>query len=312
MRSTSLGVLSRSVPSRAAPRPHFPSPSLGLKASRRAAPPGLIVDAVQFASGANLSNADSSRLARGAALTGVADTHRGILSAWVDPNAATLTDCNMLYGAPTIGSVTRSLAWSCQSNDANHTHKLQLWNAAGVSMAQFQYFNEPSPLIPGGPVWVRSAGFAHFAAAWDLARGYCELFFQGRPEVFIPFNVVRTLVANPDPVGYSAALDWGVNAAIDGINQLSGYGLAELYFAPGDFLDLRQADNMRRLITPTGKPANLGKNGELVTGRQPAIYMHLDDGETTNNFQANKGYAGAFTLTLNGQTYATSSVSPSD
>lgn len=278
-------------------------PSLGLTRSRIARPPALVCDAVQFASGANLSDADTSCLTRAGGLTGAADAYAGVCSAWVDPNDASLTDCKLLVGVTAVLGTTSIFSWIFQSNDSNHTHKLLFKDGGGAGIGNPSYSN-----VPGA---TRGSGWIHVCACWDLAHGFVDFFTNGVRDS-VGFGALTPLAANSPPADFTGG-DWFVNRSDDvGINQVSGFGLAELYFAPGDFINLRLPENMRRLRTPSGKPANLGKNGELVTGRQPAIYMHTDDGESATNFQLNKGYGGAFGSTLNGQTFATASTSPSD
>lgn len=94
----------------------------------------------------------------------------------------------------------------------------------------------------------------------------------------------------------------------DAISNFEG-GMAEFYFAPGQYLDFSVEANRRKFITADGKPANLGADGSAPTGTVPLIYLRLADGETANNFATNRSGAGNMTVTGSLTTFANS---PSD
>ena len=75
--------------------------------------------------------------------------------------------------------------------------------------------------------------------------------------------------------------------------------LAEVYFAPGQYLYFSIASNRRKFISRTGKPVHLGTTGMLPTGTAPLVYHHLDDAEAVANFATNRGTGGNFTITGN-------------
>ena len=109
-------------------------------------------------------------------------------------------------------------------------------------------------------------------------------------------------------------IDWsGINNTVVGDINGTGFkfdgGLAEFYFAPGQYLDFSVQANREKFRTSGGKPANLGATGSSPTGTDPLIYLHLDDGETANNFAINRAASGNFTVTGALATYASS---PSD
>ena len=68
-------------------------------------------------------------------------------------------------------------------------------------------------------------------------------------------------------------------------------GLAEFWFAPGQYLALSTESNRRKFITSGGGPVVLGSDGSTPTGTAPAIY--LSGGPS--GFPTNKGTGGAFT-----------------
>lgn len=102
--------------------------------------------------------------------------------------------------------------------------------------------------------------------------------------------------------------DWSIGGNPDG-GALFDAQLAEFYFAPGQYIDFSVQANRRLFRSATGKPVSLGADGSVPTGVAPKAYLHLDDGETANNFRLNRGTGGDFTLI---GTLDTGSWSPSD
>ncbi len=92
----------------------------------------------------------------------------------------------------------------------------------------------------------------------------------------------------------------------DGYGQCIAGDISDWWFAPGQFVDWSNPANMAKVRDPiTGKPVNLGANGELVTGIAPAIFFSGD----ATGFATNKGTGGAFSLT---GALTNASTSPSD
>ena len=117
-----------------------------------------------------------------------------------------------------------------------------------------------------------------------------------------------TDTANNINTNWGGATSWNVGANSSGSIKMDG-GLAELYLAPGQTLDISIEANRRKFIDADGKPVNLGLTGASPTGTAPLLYLHLDDGETANNFAINRGTGGNLTVTGALSTYPSS---PSD
>lgn len=90
--------------------------------------------------------------------------------------------------------------------------------------------------------------------------------------------------------------------------------LADLYFAPGQYLDMSIAANRRKFIDASGYPVDLGADGSTPTGAAPAVFMHLSKTEAPNDFAINRGPGGNFVFTPAGlyTTLGTASSSPTD
>lgn len=102
--------------------------------------------------------------------------------------------------------------------------------------------------------------------------------------------------------------EWTIGATVAGAAKWNGC-LAEVYIAPGQFLDLTSSANVQKFRSSGGKPVNLGADGSTPTGTAPLGYFHLDDAEAAANFATNRGTGGNMTIT---GTLDTGSSSPSD
>ncbi|WP_192246072.1 hypothetical protein [Mesorhizobium silamurunense] len=80
---------------------------------------------------------------------------------------------------------------------------------------------------------------------------------------------------------------------------------ADIWFAPGQFIDFSVEANRRKFVDASGKPVYLGANGEMPTGTAPAVFFSGD----ATGFATNKGTGGAFTLT---GSLTNATTSPSD
>lgn len=92
-----------------------------------------------------------------------------------------------------------------------------------------------------------------------------------------------------DTIDFTLA-DWSVGAFVDGGLKVA-CNMAELWFAPGVYIDLSIESNRRKFISANGRPVNLGVAGEAPTGTSPAVYLSNNDG----GFDTNKGTGGGFT-----------------
>jgi hypothetical protein len=235
----------------------------------------LIVDAADF-DGVN------DYMLRGADLSGNADSKTGIFSGWVK-NVASATQYNILANT---GSKLLILYDGTGALDKFH---LIARNAAATIILNI----ETSATIGTG-TWY------HLLASWNLATPITHLY------VTDVSDKIET-VATDDTIDYTVA-DWAIGANTAGSVKYDG-DLAEVYCAPGQYLDFSLLANRRKFISPLGKPVHLGPTGANPTGVAPLIYQHLDNGEAVANFATNRGTGGNFTIT---GTLDTGSTSPSD
>ena len=227
-------------------------------------------------------------MARGAGLTGASDSKSGIFSLWIRLDGGNATLMAIFNLVTTLGGGTGRFNVVRLSTD-----ELRLFgaNAAGTLILQITTATD----YTAGATWL------HFLASWNLATAAAHLYI----------NDVDDLVAGStltdDTIDYTVA-DSGVGALPDASSKLNAC-LAELYFAPGQFLDFSVVANRRRFIDAYGKPVFLGANGAAPTGTAPIVYQRLFKSQAVAGFATNNGTGGDYSIT---GTLTTGSTSPSD
>jgi hypothetical protein len=228
----------------------------------------------------------SDYLSKASNLTGIANSKTGILSFWfrMDGDAAN----QYILQAEDVPADVEQIYCYWDSDESLY---VGLGSVAFGAIALFRTLSS----------FTASADWHHFLAAWDTNAGTYQLYIDDAADVDI-------VTANNQTVDYTETTQWHVGSFNGGSDRWDGC-LAELYFAPGQFLDITNISNRRRFISAVGKPVSLSSDGAGPTGTAPKIYLHLDDAEAVANFATNRSGAGNFTV--NG-TLATASTSPSD
>jgi hypothetical protein len=222
-----------------------------------------------------------------AALTGAVNSKSGILSVWIRLDGGDGVAQRIVEG------VEGTALFTFLRRNTN-VFGIGGDNAAGTEIL----------LLVSNTTYTASATWLHVLASWDLAAAAGHLYV----------NDVDDLAAGPtltdDTIDYTLSA-WGIATSAGTPGSLIVDGcLAEVYFAPGQYLDFSNAFNRRKFISASGKPVHLGTTGALPTGTAPLIYLHLDDGEAVASFATDRsGNANTFAIT---GTLATGSTSPSD
>jgi hypothetical protein len=237
---------------------------------------GYAANAVDYGTSAYLSRASD--------LAGNSDGRTGILSVWLRIDGG---DGNSLYilangnsGGSEKVAITR-----------RNTGELDLLlNGASGSLE-----------FATSGTYNSSASWVHLLASWDANFGagskLKNLYVNGSSDL----GTVSDSSSAFD-IDYTVA-EWYVAARGSSAIRFDG-AIAELYFAPNQYLDLTVQSNREKFITG-GKPVYLGNDGSLPTGTAPLIYLP-NPAATVN---VNAGTGGNFTI--NGSP-AAASTSPSD
>lgn len=157
--------------------------------------------------------------------------------------------------------------------------------------------------ITSSNVYSTGTTWIHLLASWNLT-----IAGSGRLYISDVSDYIEVHYTNLDIDYTQTKWNVGVLNALSGANIFNG-GMAELYFATGQYLDFSLAANRRKFITATGKPVNLGVDGSRPTGVVPIVYLRVADGAAASTFANNLGSGGNFTIT---GALDTTSTSPSD
>lgn len=241
----------------------------------------LICDAADF-------DGTNDWLSRTTAFTGgSSSTKTGIFSCWIYSDISIITEVVFDVGNAAV-DYRMQVVWSTSD-------KIQI-NVSPDGGTTIALAMETSSALSTG-------SWHHILASWDCATTSRYLYIDGISNISVTSQTDTA-------VDYSALDDDEVGAIGSGAGSFKfNGGIAEVYFAPAQFLNLSSASNRGKFRTTAGKPAFIGTTGELPTGVTPMVYLHLDNGEAAANFATNR--AGAGNYTVNG-TLTTFGSSPSD
>lgn len=244
----------------------------------RAAPAVFTYDGADF-------DGTNDLLYRNSAFTGMADSKTGSLSVWIMMDTVsglgTFSDLVHVWASTfetvflgpdpwTDGAGTyRTDSYMYDSGGANRMHSMQA----------------------GGGSAVTTGGWHHWLLSWDVAAGTVHHYIDN-------VNVASgPTTSNADidwATGFSSIQLGGRSTDAAGATRTPTYdgGVAELWLAPGQFIDFSNSANRDKFRSGTGHPISLGATGSLPTGTAPMIYLHIDQGESAANFATNRSGNG--------------------
>jgi hypothetical protein len=216
-------------------------------------------------------------LTRGGNLTGIANSSTGILSAWVNfantPVGGLNIFANDLFTANLAINVNGDDKIAIDIAESTFTDYLLLMTTAGV----------PSP-----------TGWVHILSSWDVnaAAGLrtAHLYITDTDGLTIATDTGSAFAAE-----LATASEWVVGVD-PSLSQKAAFDLAELYYAPGEYLDFSVEANRRLFISAAGEPVDLGADGSTPTGSQPLVYLSIRDAQAASEFATNRGTGGNFTV----------------
>lgn len=218
-------------------------------------------------------------LNRGSSLTGLADSNAGTISFWVRPRKT--------YDALNGGGIVCATGTSFDQG-------LLVWLSGPTGAFQLRCSNSSTDAL----LDLRSDTIAPFAvggtyhvlASWVLGGTGSQ-----SPRLFINDITERDTIVNT-----SGNTDWSggsrgfaVGAYTDGGGKIDA-DIGEFWF-DDSHVNIESSAQRRKFITAGGKPANLGRNGELVTGSPPLVY--LTGPASKWNAGSNRGTGGALSMT---------------
>jgi len=128
----------------------------------------------------------------------------------------------------------------------------------------------------------RRTGWNHFLCSGNMATSTGHMYANG-------INIFDT------------TSDYFVNSNIDFTgdfhfgNVNSGahfHGEIAEFWLDDSFIDFSSSTNREKFRSSGGEAVDVGSDGSTPTGSAPLVYLHLDSGETGNNFASNAGTGG--------------------
>ncbi len=234
---------------------------------------------------------DNTILGRGPYLfPTMTNSPRGILSFWGNnPTLGTQVGNEFILRSPDfwayiqldLGSGTNALIWNFSNND----------DVNSQYTVQYLYSD-----FPGYPDF---SGWHHFLFSWDMDQAGLQIvqfYYDGiaippRPTWPKTFGIMPFTIHYGDP-GFGGFDEWT-------IGNYDTMGLAEYYFAPGQYLDFSDSVNLLKYRSVDGKPISLGIDGSLPTGVVPILYLTISHDETDPaQFLSNASGAGSLTMSM--------------
>lgn len=210
-----------------------------------------------------------SHLTKATAFTGLADSSQFLLSVWFeyppDRNNYSIYPLNIATNSTFQIQVTSGQLHIYSITDANE----------GLQPV-YSFTGEVS------------AGWHHLAGCAILDTAYRSRVFLDGTEVPQSGGYANSF---PSPRNFGF-LSMATGSPLPEVNPSQAKcSLAELYFAPGQYLDLTVPSNLAKFLNGK-KPARLGSNGAVPTGTAPMLYLS----GAGNGFAHNRGTGGDMTV----------------
>lgn len=154
---------------------------------------------------------------------------------------------------------------------------IQFSNSAGTAILQMTV-NSALP----------SNVYSHIAIAVDLANSANRAVMVNRAAASVSWATYTN--DNIDFARSSGSVQLGNGATSTSTTKYSGE-MQNVYFAPGQWIDITNTTNLNKLVATDGTPVSVGATGSLLTGTAPAFYFEGN----ASNFGTNKGNGGTFT-----------------
>ena len=242
----------------------------------------IVVDSADF-------DGTNDKMERGSDLSGNADSKSGICSVWIRLDGGDGGAQRVITGSVSGGAPTNVLL----EREAGNTFAVTGRN----SVASDILFLRTSGTYTAGATWL------HILSSWNLAATVGHLYINDVSDV----DSGATILTD-DTIDYTQN-NYCIGSVVGGLGFLLNGCAAELYFAPGQYLDFSIVANRRKFISSSGKPVYLGADGSAPTGTAPIVYQQVANGAAVATFATNLGTGGDFAIT---GTLVTGSTSPSD
>lgn len=254
---------------------------------------GFTVDAADF-------DGTNDYLSRTSSFTGLVDSKTGLMSAWINLDTILIDSQSDEQSTVLVGEVVGGGGLGPVALIELKAVKAPVFGGAvGKYRLIYQASDTGANTIFGSNsatdltfnTWV------HVMASFDVNTASLQFYVNNVSDV--------TGITFPQNINipYTSATKWMVGG-MDNLSSTVAFvpipgwdgGLAEVFFAPGQTLDLSNSSNRAKFIS-AGAPVNLGTTGSLPTGTAPKLYLHLSLAETANDLATNRSANGDMTVT---------------
>ena len=134
-----------------------------------------------------------------------------------------------------------------------------------------------------------SSGWKHVLASWDAGNNLAHLYVHDAQDE-------GTKTINNQTIQYVTGSSTGYKWAVGSHAELQTAALdaeiIDLWFDPVNYLDITQAVNRRKFISPDKKPMFLGATGAIPTSTAPILFLS----GLYSSFPTNKGTGGGMSV----------------
>lgn len=215
-------------------------------------------------------NGTTTWLERDADYTGNADSKSGTVSIWVKFDAVGATQY-LIEGAQ-----SRTTIWV----SGGGVLRIELKDSANVMLVQFDQNTANFSAMTAG-------NWYHILASWDKSVETRRHLYINNTECLTATTFLSDNVdVNTASIDYTQT-DHSIGSYDGGLFFVNGC-LSEVYYAPGQYIDLSNSANRLLFRSAGGSPISLGATGNTPTGTAPLVYLKGD----FSAFNVNSGTGG--------------------
>lgn len=215
----------------------------------------------------------SDYLTRGAGLTDAADSKLLTVSFWINKQGANGASEHIVHAAITGPTERNAIVKGGGDNI-----QVVCRNSAGSIILNVGTATDSFEVADG---------WRHYLASFDLTSTAKRHIYVNDVDGYDP-TFPGTTYTN-DTIDFTVN-EWVIGNRPDLARDLDAY-LADLWIAPGVYIDFTVEANRRKFIDASGKPVYLGSDGSGPIGTAPLIFLS----GPTADWHTNKGTGGGFT-----------------
>lgn len=216
-------------------------------------------------------------LSRGAGLTGAADSKLLTFSVWL--NSTDAAGAQQIFHHEGSGAANRTRLFK-QSSSATRPNSFAIrGHAAGDTNTTVLSLESSSNSLAA------SFGWVNILLSVDVSD-------SGKRHLYINDSAdLDAVLTYTDAVIDFTLTDCGVGGRGSDGNALISADMADLWYAPGVYIDFSVEANRRKFISAAGEPVDLGADGRAPTRSAPLVFLS----GATEGWHINKGTGGGFT-----------------